>query len=800
MKISYNWLKSYVDIDLPAEELADLLTDIGLEVEGFEPYESIKGSLDGIVIGWVKTAIQHPDADKLKLTTVDVGTEELQIVCGAPNVAAGQKVAVALVGTTLYDKEGKSFQIGKAKIRSVASFGMICSEVELNIGNSHEGILVLQDSATVGQPLSAIYPVEKDIVFEIGLTPNRSDAFHHIGVARDLIAAINFRTKKQLTLNWPKTADFTATQSQPVKVSVPSKAACPRYAGVVLQNLKVAPSPTWLQNRLKAIGQRPINNIVDITNFVMHEYGQPLHAFDLAVVGNEIQVKTLPDQTAFTTLDNEVRMLSEEDLMICNANSGMCIAGVFGGAQSGVKKETTAIFLESAYFSPRSIRRTSTRHGLRTDAAMHFEKGIDPNITIEALKRAALLIQEIAGGQVVSEITDIQNQSFPHFKVSLRWEQLNKMAGMKMPKETVKQILALLEILIVLEDETMLQLEVPPYRADVTREADIIEEVIRIYGFNAIPIPEKINASIQTAPNLTSHQLYEKIAGNMVAKGFYEIMVNSISRDKYYDTTTPIRLMNNLNAELTIMRESMVYSGLEPIRHNINHRNANCQFFELGKQYAMVENQIKEEEKLSLWLTGKVKDANWIEKGQEVDFYYLKSVVEQILEACGIRDCKTASVENGHFKFGQTFGSRKTVFVQFGLLSTSVLKKLDIEQPVYYAEFDWESVLKAAQNAKTLFAELPKYPSTRRDLALLVNKETSFDSLQKIGKQYGKEILRKVDLFDSYQDKNMDPNKKSYAISFIFRDNHKTLNDKEVDGVMNKLIEAYKRELGATIR
>jgi phenylalanyl-tRNA synthetase beta chain len=800
MKISYNWLKEYVDIDLPAQELADLLTDIGLEVEGFEEYESIKGSLEGIVIGEVKSAEKHPEADKLKVTKVDVGTEILQIVCGAPNVAEGQKVPVAVVGTTLFDKEGKSFKISKAKLRGVESAGMICSEAELGLSVNHDGIMVLNSAAVIGQPLSSIIPTEKDIVFEIGLTPNRSDAFHHIGVARDIIACLNFRNKANLQLSWPNLSEFQTISQFPVKVSVENTDACPRYVGVVINELKVTESPAWLQNRLKAIGQRPINNVVDITNFVMNEYGQPLHAFDLAVVGNEIQVKTLPDQTAFTTLDSTVRNLSGEDLMICNKNEGMCIAGVFGGSKSGVKESTTSIFLESAYFNPRSIRRTSTRHGLRTDAAMRFEKGIDPNITVEALKRAALLMQELAGGKIVSGLTDIQQQPFPHFKVTLRWEQLNKMAGMLIPKEEVKEILELLEILVQSEDSAQLQLEVPPYRTDVTREADIIEEIIRIYGFNAIPIPEKINASIQTSEVLSSHQLYEKLAGNLVSKGFYEIMVNSISRDKYYDSSSPIRLMNNLNAELTIMRESMVFSGLEPIKHNINHRNANCSFFELGKQYSRGEQQILEEEKLSLWLTGKIKDGNWLEKGQEVDFYYLKSVVEQILALCGVKDFKTLPETPSNFKYVATYGNRKNAFVTFGLLSTTILKKVDVEQPVYYAEFNWKNVLKAAQDSKTLFAELPKYPSTKRDLALLVNKETTFESLQKIGKQYGKEILQKVDLFDSYQDKNMDPGKKSYAISFIFRDNHKTLNDKEVDSVMNKLIEAYKRELGATIR
>ncbi|MEZ5008796.1 MAG: phenylalanine--tRNA ligase subunit beta [Chitinophagales bacterium] len=801
MKISYNWLKDYLKVSLPEKELADLLTDIGLEVEGVEVFESVKGSLEGIVVGLVEECNPHPDADKLKVTIVNVGTgENLQIVCGAPNVAVGQKVPVALVGTTLYGEKGDSFVIKKAKLRGVESAGMICAEDELGLGDDHDGIMILEDSLAIGTPLNEVIKVEKDIIFEIGLTPNRSDAFHHIGVARDLKAALNFRDQSNLTLELPDTGKFTPISSNNFKVTVEETAACPRYAGVVIENLKVEDSPAWLQTKLRAIGQRPINNIVDITNYIMHEYGQPLHAFDMAQVGNEIIVKKLPEGAKFTTLDEAERTLSNEDLMICNGDGGMCMAGVFGGLHSGVKNSTTSIFLESAYFDPKSIRRTSTRHGLRTDAAIHFEKGIDPHITVEALKRAALLIMEVAGGQIASELFDIASKNFEPFEVRLNYGRLNKLAGVEISEEDVKKIFDELEISIVEKSDSDIKVNVPPYRADVQREADLIEEVMRIYGFNNIPIPQKLNASINVSNQLTTDQLYEKLAGYLVGNGFYEIMVNSITKDKYYEGKKLVTLMNNLNAELTVMRESMIYSGLEPIKHNINHRNTDCRFFELGKRYFVSEDGYGEEEKLSLWLTGNISSSNWNTKAQPVDHYYLKSIVENILSLAGLDTYREKEEASENFKYAQSYGTKKQDYVTFGLLKKSVLKKLAIEQPVYYAEFNWSVILEAARNAKTTYSPLPKYPSIRRDLALLVDNSTSFKTIKGIGKQYGKQILRDIDLFDSYQDKKMDADKKSYAISFIFRDDHKTLSDKEVDKIMSNLMNAYQKELNAIIR
>lgn len=802
MKISYNWLKEYINVDLPEKALADLLTDIGLEVEGIEQYESIKGSLEGIVVGLVEQASPHPDADKLKVTSVNIGeVENLQIVCGAPNVAVGQKVPVAVVGTTLYGKNNESFVINKAKLRGVESAGMICAEDELGIGEDHDGIMVLDNAAKIGQPLNEIFNVERDVIFEIGLTPNRSDAFHHIGVARDLKAALNFRDQSDLKLNLPDTSTFQSATSNKLKVTIEDKEACPRYAGVVIEHIKVEESPAWLQTRLKAIGQRPINNIVDITNFIMHEYGQPLHAFDMAQVGDEVIVKKLGDNTKFTTLDEVERSLSSDDLMICNQSGGMCIAGVFGGLHSGVKSSTTSIFLESAYFDPKSIRRTSTRHGLRTDAAIHFEKGIDPHITVEALKRAALMICDIAGGRIASELFDVSSKTFEAFEVHLNFNRLNKLAGIVIAEEDVKKIFDELEISIVEKSETDVKVHVPPYRVDVQREADLIEEIMRIYGFNNIPIPQKLNASINVAAELSTDQLYDKLAGYLVGNGFYEIMVNSISKDKYYENESTVKLMNNLNAELTVMRKNMIYSGLEPVKHNINHRNSDCRFFELGKNYLLDEaNGYQEEEKLSLWLTGNITPSNWTTKARPVDHYYLKSIVENVLSLAGINGYKEKELESSVFNYGQQLGSKHQNYVSFGKVSQSVLNKLDIDQPVFYAEFNWEEILTAARMAKTSYTPLPKYPGIRRDLALLVDNSTSFKTIKGIGKQYGKQILKEIDLFDSYQDKKMDDDKKSYAISFIFRDDHKTLSDKEVDKVMNNLMNVYKKELNAIIR
>ena len=802
MKISYNWLKEYIKIDLPTKELADLLTDIGLEVEGVEPFETIKGGLEGIVVGLVKEVTKHPDADKLSVTKVDVGRDEdLQIVCGAPNVAAGQKVPVAVVGATLYGADGESFKIKKAKLRGQLSHGMICAEDELGISDDHDGIMILDNSAAIGAGLNEIIAVEQDTIFEIGLTPNRADAFHHIGVARDVRAALNYRNGTDLELQLPDVSAFEVGSSSSVEVSVINTEAAPRYCGVAIEGLSIAASPAWLQNRLKAIGQRPINNVVDITNFIMHEYGQPLHAFDLALVNGNVTVKNLEQDSVFVTLDETERKLSDEDLMICNADHGMCIAGVFGGLHSGVKDSTTGIFLESAYFDPRSIRRSSTRHGLRTDAAAHFEKGIDPAITVAAMKRAAMLITEIAGGKVTSDVIDIQSKEFAPFEVSMQFSQLHKLAGEKIPKEDVRRILDQLEIKITGEDGDTIQLAVPQYRPDVLREADIIEEVMRIYGFNAIPIPKKLNASINIEEAKSSDVLYEKAAAYLVGNGFYEIMINSITREEYNpQSESQVRLMNNLNADLTVMRQSMLHPGLEPIRHNLNHSNKDCKFFEMGKQYAVDADGFEERTKLSLWMTGTISSANWLSPGKAVDYFYTKSIVDRIIALLGFSQTRSIDIDHATLSHGRAVLNGDQTLATFGQITTSELKKMDIGQDVFYAEFDWDVIMDSVAGNGVTFSGIPKFPGIRRDLALLVDNAVSFDSIEALGWKYGKKILRDIDLFDVYQDKKMDSSKKSYAISFIFRDDHKTLSDKEVDKIMKQLIEAFKSELDAVIR
>lgn len=802
MKISYNWLKTYIDIDVPVDELADLLTDIGLEVEGIDSYESVKGGLDGIVVGKVLSVSPHPDADKLRVTTVDVGSESpLQIVCGAPNVEEGQTVPIALVGTTLYSSDDSSFKIKKAKLRGVESIGMICAEDEIGLGTSHDGIMVLEDHLEAGRPLSEVFDVHTDTIFEIGLTPNRADAFHHIGVARDLRAAINYREGKNLEIQWPDNSAFMPGKGQPINVEVTNADACPRYAGLVMEGLSVGPSPEWLQNRLLSIGQRPINNVVDVTNFVMHEYGQPLHAFDLSVVNNSVRVGNLPEGTKFTTLDEEERQLSGEDLMICNGAGGMCIAGVFGGAKSGVKNTTTSIFLESAYFDARTIRRTSTRHGLRTDAASHFEKGIDPHITLQALKRAALLLAEIAGGSVVSDIADIQATNFSPFSVSMETKQLDRIAGIAIPKEDIERIFHLLEIDVESVANGVWSLKVPQYRVDVQREADIIEEVLRIYGFNSIPIPEKLNANVQVATTQEkASELFEKVASFLVGNGFYEIMVNSITKEKYNTDDEQVRLLNNLNAELTVMRQSMLSTGLEAVRHNLNHKNLDCKFFELGKEYSLNGDDFNERDILSLWVTGSIHSGNWRSKDERSDFFYVKTLAERIVQILGIGKYATSPSDDADLREGLQWKVGKKTLVDFGEVKQSVLEKVDIDNPVFYVRIYWDVMTALALSNEVRFKELPKYPSIKRDLALLVDEQSNYASFEKIAKIHGKGILKEIDLFDVYQDKKMQEGKKSYAISFIFRDEHKTLNDKEVDKIMKQLMYAYKNELNAEIR
>ncbi|MEN9447892.1 MAG: hypothetical protein RJA25_1182 [Bacteroidota bacterium] len=810
MKISLNWLKSYINFDITKEELQYLLTDIGLEVESMEPFESVKGGLKGLVVGHVIEREKHPDADKLSVCKVDVGNETLQIVCGAPNVAAGQKVIVALVGTKIFPSEGEPFEIKKAKIRGVESLGMICAEDEIGLGASHAGIMVLDNSVQIGTTAADLFGVENDTLIEIGLTPNRTDAFSHIGVARDLAAALSFRKNEDYKLNLPSFKPETLNLKSNFSVQVENPTACPKYLGIIIENIQVKESPNWLKNRLKAIGQKPINNIVDITNFVLHEYGQPLHAFDLSEIkSNKIVVKNLPPKTKFLALDNSTIELHEEDLMICDGeNNGMCIGGVYGGLTSGVKDNTTAIFLESAYFDPKTIRRTSTRHGLRTEAAIHFEKGINPATTEPALWRAIQLITELAGGKVSSDIFKIESKTFEYFPVALKLSNVKRLTGAEITKKEIKQILTLLEIQITntSEDDETWNLLVPPYRADVTREADVIEDILRIYGFNHVIIPTKLNASISFSNAFDADKLYNKTADTLVNLGFYEMMNNSITKSKYQEKLTQqpaehwVRLLSSINVELDVMRNNMLFTGLESVSHNINHKNSNVKLFEFGKSYHK-ETDYTEKNHLALFVSGNKSASNWNTPTRKTDFYYLKSIVDTILSKIGISNLMISEEEtNEMFAYALTYKKGEKKIVEFGKVHPTFTKLFDIKQEVFFADFNWDIILSAAKKVTIGYKEIPKYPIVKRDLALLLDKKVKFEEVKSIAEKFGKKILRNIELVDIYEDEKIGKDNKSYAVSFTFRDDTKTLQDTDIESIMKKLMEEYKSQLNAIIR
>lgn len=806
MKISLNWLKEYIQIDLSTEALKDLLTDIGLEVEAVEHYESVKGGLRGIKVAEVVDCYPHPDADKLKVTQINDGSGELlQVVCGAPNVAKGQKVVFSPIGTTLYPAEGEPFQIKKAKIRGVESNGMLCAEDEIGLGSSHAGIIVLQEDLPVGKPVSEIYDVVEDTVFEIGLTPNRIDAFSHYGVARDLAAALNFRNKTSFELKKPAKSVLNSEGNKSIKVEVQNTEACPRYAGVVVEGLKIAPSPFWLQERLKAIDLKPINNVVDITNYVLHEYGQPLHAFDLsAIQGHKIVVGNLPEGSIFKTLDGEDRKLSAEDLMINHASDGMCIAGVYGGLHSGVKESTSAIFLESAYFNPVHIRRTSMRLGLRTDAAQHFEKGVDPNITVEALKRAVYLLETVAGGKVTSGLTDIQNQVFNHFEIQLNVDTLRKVCGVNMTEEEILRILDLLEIKVVDHNGNNLSLEVPPYRADVTREIDVIEDVLRIYGYNNIVLPKRITAALNIEKGIDADKLYQTAANFLVSQGFYEMLNNSITRSKQLEglfaEETQVRLLSSINAELDVLRPCMQVSALEVLQYNINRSQRNLKLFEYGKTYVKEGDKNIESRHLFITATGDKQVVNWNTASKKTDIYFLKSIVMNLLTRLGVEGITMEESTDALYQEALTLVAGGKPLAIIGSVSKILLKRWDIKQDIFVADILWEQVIKVVEGFSLRSAVVPKFPSVRRDLALLLDKNVTFTQIRQIGEKFGKKNLRQIDLFDVYEGEKIGNDKKSYAVSFIFRDDEKTLQDNEVDAIMQKLIQQFGQQLNATIR
>jgi phenylalanyl-tRNA synthetase beta chain len=808
MKISYNWLQQFLQIDWDAAKTGELLTDLGLEVEGIETKESIKGSLKGIVVGKVLTCVQHPNADRLKVTTVDLGDgNPVQIVCGAPNVAAGQKVPVATIGTLLYDDKGESFKIKKGKIRGEESHGMICAEDELGLGSSHEGILVLEDDVKEGTLGADVFNVETDHVFEIGLTPNRSDAMSHYGVARDLRAGL-IQQDKQLELISPSVSDFHVDErTLRFDVEVEDKDLVPRYCGITITDVTVKDSPEWIQNRLKAIGLTPKNNIVDITNYVLHELGQPLHAFDAQKIkGNKVIVKTLEAGTKFTTLDEVERTLSADDIMICDADENpLCIGGVFGGLHSGVTEHTNSIFLESAYFNPVSIRKTAKRHALNTDASFRFERGIDINITEYALKRAALLIEEYAGGKLASDISDFYPVKLEDFQVFLSYENAYRLIGQEIPKETIKNILASLEIKINSETEGGLGLTIPSYRTDVQREADIIEEILRVYGYNNIEFSHKLNTSISFDSNKET-KIENVVAEQLSALGFNETMANSLTKVDYTKLSDNINeeanvaMLNPLSNDLGVLRQSLLFSGLESISYNLNRKNNALKFYEFGKTYHKYSEKYQEDKHLTLFVTGNRTKDSWNANVAQSDFFYLKGVLTAVLERLGINKLKSTPSKNDVFSEGLSFSLGKIKLADFGVVKRSILKEFGIKQEVLFADLNWENILQLASKKSIKVAELSKFPSVKRDLALLLNNKTEFKEVYNLAFQSERKLLKEVDLFDVYEGDKLPEGKKSYAVSFLLQDENKTLEDKQIDKIMQKLQASFEKNLEAVLR
>lgn len=808
MKISYNWLKTLINIDIDANEVDKLLTASGLEVESVEAFESVKGGLKGIVVGEVIEKVKHPEADKLSLTKVDIGTGELlNIVCGAANVAAGQKVLVATLGTTIYPVSGDPLKMEKRKIRGAASEGMICAEDEIGVGTSHDGIMVLPADTKVGLPAADYFKIENDYVFEIGLTPNRSDAASHLGVARDLVAILkaqNPESKSEISLIGINQIP-PATNINKIEIVVENKEACPRYSGMVITGITVAPSPDWLQNRLKAIGLRPINNAVDITNFVLHELGQPLHAFDLEKIkGNKIVVKTCPEGTVFKTLDGVDRKLAATDLMICNEKDPMCIAGVFGGLESGVTDNTKAIFLESAYFDSGYIRKTGKKHGLKTDASFRFERGTDPEMTITALKRAAALILNICGGNVSMDIVDVYPEKLDPYKVPFSFANCRDLIGKNIETNVIKNIIISLGMEITSESSDGLLLSVPRFKTDVTREADVIEEVLRIYGYNNIEISNQFSFGVQSSGSSNGYLLENKISDILIANGFSEIMSLSLTKESYYKNNTDlVNVLNPLSQDLNVLRGEMLYSGLEAIAYNSNRKNSDVKFFEFGKTYSkLTEGDFKyaEQKHLSLFVSGKKIQENPYEKAGDVDFAFLKAAVESILKKLGIEKYTSTEAESENFAYGLNYSVKKRPLVKFGCVNKAICKKFDLGQPVFYADFDLETVLDLSSKNKVEYTEIPKFPSVRRDLAMLLDKTVKYQQIEELAYSAERKFLKDVNLFDVYQGDKIGGGKKSYAVSFTLLDEENTLTDKQIENIMQKLINTYKEKLNAELR
>ncbi|MCB9185682.1 MAG: phenylalanine--tRNA ligase subunit beta [Flavobacteriales bacterium] len=846
MDISYNWLKQYLKVDIDVNEAAALLTGSGLEVEKVIPFSSVEGGLEGLVIGEVLTREKHPDADRLSVTTVDVGGETpLDIVCGAPNVAAGQKVVVATVGAKLYPSEGEPFEIKKSKIRGAVSEGMICAEDEIGLGESHDGIMVLPADVKVGTPAADYFEIENDFILEIGLTPNRADAMSHIGVARDLRAVLR-EVKggyKDLKLEWPDVMSYSADlKENPIAIDVQDSEAAPRYVGLYIEGVEVKPSPAWLQNRLKAIGSRPINNVVDVTNFVLHEMGQPLHAFDAdQIKDKKVVVRTAKASEKFTTLDEVERNLNDEDLMICHSTDGMCIAGVFGGMKSGVTDKTKNVFLESAYFNPVSIRKTAKRHGLSTDASFRFERGIDPEITVLAAKRAALLIQEVAGGKL-SVITDIYPNPIPHQKVEVKFEKINRLIGQEIPEKTVISILEDLGIYIEKKVDGGLKLSVPSFKNDVTREADVIEEILRVYGYDRIIGSGQLRVPLIASDKKSPEQLRNLVSDALTAQGFNEIMNNSLTKAAYMDKhfaeqgQSKVDILNPLSTDLNAMRQTLLFGGLESVSRNIRHQNPNCKFYEFGNLYekndhpqpllqkegSLASDQrtssppakgewpkaegvgdwpYSEYRSLGLFITGRWQKERWNSASGNATFHHIHGVVKSILTRLGIATAIKDVSDKTTYAYGMEFMSKDgKLLANFGSVNPNLLEAFDIEQEVFFADFDWDLVLKLSALNAFEVTELPKYPSVRRDLALLVDKTVKYGTLAELAYQTERKLLKEVDLFDVYEGKGIPEGKRSYAMSFILQDENSTLNDKAIDKTMGRLQQRFEREVGAELR
>ncbi|WP_315537853.1 phenylalanine--tRNA ligase subunit beta [Prevotella koreensis] len=820
MNISYKWLKEYVDFSLSPQEVCDALTSEGLEVGALEEVQSIRGGLKGLFVGKVLTCDMHPDSDHLHVTTVDLGHGETrQIVCGAPNVAAGQKVIVADLGCVLYDGD-KEFTIKKSKLRGVESNGMICAEDEIGVGSSHDGIIVLPEDAEIGMPAAEYYNLESDWLIEVDITANRADALSHWGVARDLYAWLK-QNGYETSLHRPSDETFVVDdETLPIDVEIVNKEACKRYACVSITDCEVKESPEWLKNKLNTIGVRPINNIVDITNYVMMAYGQPLHCFDADMVkGHRIVVKTMPEGTPFITLDGEEHKLSERDLAICNAEDPMCIAGVFGGKGSGTYDNTRNIVLESAYFHPTWIRKSARRHGLSTDASFRFERGIDPEGVIYALKQAALLCKELAGGKVSMQIKDVYPEKIENAKVDLGYSYVNRLVGKDIPAVTIKSIVTSLEMKILEENVDGLKLEIPAYRVDVQRPCDVVEDILRVYGYNNVEIPTQLKSSLVVKGDEDKkHVLANLVGEQLLGCGFNEILNNSLTKSAYYDKLQSypaenlVRIMNPLSSDLNVMRQTMLFGGLESIAYNVNRRNPNLKFFERGNVYTFSPDKqnadnpmaaYKEENMIALWVTGKRVTGSWAHADEQSTFFELKAYVMNILSRIG--------VPFGMLMFKDSTGdifSKATVIenrggkklVEMGLVSKAILKSAGIDQEVYYAELNWTALMKTIKKQKVEYREISKYPAVSRDLALLIDKNVEFVTIESVAYRSEKKLLRKVELFDVYEGKNLPEGKKSYAVNFIIQDEQKTLNDKQIDSIMNKIIANLKKEIGAELR